>query len=210
MGKRKRGAAVNLDSFLDLMTCMLGILILMILLTGIDASQIKVLVPTPMEHPTDKRVTFIECRDNQLFLVSLDEINRLANDALKKLVDASKGDQKRFIESLSTAFVETDSYRIDLSFSLIGQYALRPKEGVEGYVIENVNKEKDTDWFGQIVSRMNPEEEILTFLVRDDSYNIFKKARAIAWMKQVQASCELLDMNEPLKFGLGGSRSYAQ
>ena len=62
MGKKKRGQAVVLDSFLDLMTCMLGVLMLIILLTGVDAAQIKVLIPTPIAHSTDKKPVFVECR----------------------------------------------------------------------------------------------------------------------------------------------------
>ncbi len=67
MGKKSRGDAVNLDSFLDIMTCLVGVLVLIIILTGVDASQIKMLVPTPMRTETDKRPVFVECRHNQLF-----------------------------------------------------------------------------------------------------------------------------------------------
>lgn len=62
------GPAMDLSSFTDLMTCILGVLVLIILLTGIDASQITVLVATPKEmQGDDKSPVFFECRKNQLF-----------------------------------------------------------------------------------------------------------------------------------------------
>jgi biopolymer transport protein ExbD len=99
MGRRKRGTSVNLDSFLDLMTCMLGILILMILLTGIDASQIKVLIPTPMEQESDKRPLFIECRNNELFLISIEDISRQANEAIRALAEKAKNNEREFMNA---------------------------------------------------------------------------------------------------------------
>lgn len=208
--KKKRGNSVNLDSFLDLMTCELGILILMILLTGIDASQIKVLIPTPMEQESDKRALFIECRDNQLYFISLEDITKMANDRLKELAEQSKGDNKLFLEKLAVTKLQTDSYNVDLSFALIGQYALQPRADVPGYVLKDLYGEKESDWYGKILSQMNPDEEIITFLVRDDSFEVFKKARALAWLRNIQASCELMDVADPIKFGLGGQRSLLQ
>ena len=210
MAKKDRGVAVNLDSFLDIMTCMLGILILMILLTGIDASQIKVLVPTPMEQPTDKRPVFIECRNNELFRVSIDEITTRVYDELAAMSEKAKGDQEYFARLLEEATVQTEAHEVDVTFALIGQFALRSLPDVRGYRLESVARETTRDWFGQILNEINGDEEILTFLVRDDSYPVFKKARALAWLKNVDVSCELLDVNEPIKFGLGGTRSMAQ
>jgi len=210
MAKRERGSSVNLDSFLDIMTCMLGILVLMILLTGIDASQIKVLVPTPMEQPTDKRPIFIECRSNELFRISMDDITKRVYDELAALSEKAQGNQEVFAQLLEQAVVQTDAYEVDVTFALIGQFALRPLPGVQGYRLESVARETNRDWFGQILNEVNTDEEIITFLVRDDSYPVFKKARALAWLRNVDVSCELLDTTEPIKFGLGGTRAMAQ
>jgi hypothetical protein len=55
MGKKKdHGNAVNLDSFLDILTCLQGVLMLVIISTGIDAAQTKVLMPTPIERQSNE------------------------------------------------------------------------------------------------------------------------------------------------------------
>ncbi|MBU0678957.1 MAG: hypothetical protein KJ626_12670 [Verrucomicrobia bacterium] len=217
MGKKKESSSVevNLDSFLDILTCLVGVLVLIIILTSIDASQTKLLIPTPMGQETDKRPVWIECRDNQLYLIDLDEIKDLATAELKRIADSVKGDAREMVGMVNTAFVETDAYTIDLSYSLIGQYALRPRENVQGTSLDNLDFEDTANlaiggWFEEILEKIDPDNDFLSFLVRDDSFKVFKKARAVAWLLKIQCSYELLDLTDPIKFGIGGDRSVAQ
>jgi hypothetical protein len=210
MAKRVRGMSLNLDSFIDILTCLVGLLVLIIIMTGIDAAQIKVLIPTPIESPTDKRPIFIECRNNQLFHIPVEQINQMASDELRKIAEQVRGDTNLLLDRLKDAQVETDSYTVDLTYTLLAQFALRPKPNAQGYELKDIQSEKPTDWFGQIVSRVNKDEELITFLVRDDSYSVFKRARALAWLQKINVSYELLDVKDAIKFGLGGTPSLAQ
>lgn len=192
------------------MTCELGLLMLIILLTGIDASQVRVLIPTPMEHVSNRRPIFIECRNNELFQVPVTELRKLADDRLKALAEEAKGDSAVMLQKLASAAAETDTYKVDLTYALLGQFAILPIRTAKGYRLVDVTKEKATDWFGRILTGMDDEKDMLTFLVRDDSYEVFKRARALAWHQKAEVSYELLDVEAPIKFGLGGSRSLAQ
>lgn len=192
------------------MTCELGLLMLIILLTGIDASQVRVLIPTPMEHVSNRRPIFIECRNNELFQVPVTELRKLADDRLKAIAEEAKGDSAVMLQKLASAAAETDTYKVDLTYALLGQFAISPIRTAKGYRLVDVTKEKATDWFGRILTNMDDEKDMLTFLVRDDSYEVFKRARALAWNEKAEVSYELLDVEAPIKFGLGGSRSLAQ
>lgn len=211
MGRKKGDdTSINMDSFLDIMTCLVGVLVLIIILTGVDAAQIKVLIPTPIAHETNKRPIFFECRNNELYHIELDKINRLANDRLMEIADESGGDTRKMLSILENTFIETESYNIDLSYALVGQYALKPKEGASGYKLEDALGETEDDWYGSRLGTVDNSTQIISFLVRDDSFLVFKKARALAWLQKIQVSYELLDLDDPIKFGLGGKRSYAQ
>jgi hypothetical protein len=210
MARKSRAPSVVLDSFLDIMTCMLGVLMLIILMTGIDASQIRVLIPTPMEHASNRRPIFIECRNNELFQVPVTELRKLADEKLKAIAAEAKGDTAVMLQKLAAVSAETDAYKVDLTYALLGQFAIVPVPAAKGYRLVDAGKEKATDWFGRILTAMNMEKDMLTFLVRDDSYEVFKRARALAWHQKVEVSYELLDVQAPIKFGLGGSRSLAQ
>jgi hypothetical protein len=41
-------------------------------------------------------------------------------------------------------------------------------------------------------------------LVRDDSFNVFREAREVAYRRGYEAGWELLGADEPIKFGAGG------
>lgn len=210
MAKRDRGYMLQLDSLTDISTCMLGCLMMIILLTGIDAMNVKMLIPTPMEHVSDRKPIFIECRNNELFRVPVAELRKLADDQLKAIADEAKGDSALMLQKLAASAAQTDAYKVDLTYALLGQFAIVPVATAKGYALVDATKEKPTDWFGKILTSMNLEKEMLTFLVRDNSYDVFKRARALAWYQKAEVSYELLDVQAPIKFGLGGSRSLAQ
>jgi biopolymer transport protein ExbD len=215
MGKKASTAAVNLDSFIDILTCLIGILFLIIILTSIDASQVKILVPTPMAHETDKKSVFVECRNNQVFPLDLGAINQQVQKELDRIDQETQGKPDEMIRQLKAMHLETEYYDIDLSYVLMNQLAVKPKPDVPGLDLSKLNFAstnlyRDAGWLGELLNTIKPSEEMVTFLVRDDSFDAFKRARALAWNKRVEAAYQLLDLADPLKFGLGGTRVLAQ
>ncbi|MGD9873590.1 MAG: hypothetical protein AB7T27_04895 [Kiritimatiellia bacterium] len=219
MPKKKKGkkAKVNLDSFLDIMTCLLGVLVLIIILTSIDASQIKMIVPTPMAHLSTKRPVFVECRGNLLYFVDIAQIRKALDDELARIEKEAAGDRDKMLQMMSSAVLDTDNYKLDLSFALAGQNLLIPKPDAKGLSLDDVTVDtllmktvQTGGWYEKLLSEVNKEEDMITFLVRDDSYAIFKKARGFAWMNGIECSYELLDVTDPIKLGLGGEASLAQ
>lgn len=207
---KARGASVNLDSFLDIMTCLVGVLVLIIILTGLDAAQIRVLIPTPMQYDSPKRPIFIEARNNQLFLIPLEEFQAKADAEIRRISEEARGDMGRVLSLIGDSALETDDYLLDLTFFMVGQFGLRPRPGVEGYDLTNWEDETRHDWFGQIIYEMDLEEQMLSFLVRDDSFDVFKVARHLAWLSDIDVAYELLDMEDVIRFGFLGLRPRPQ
>lgn len=210
MARRTRGAAIVLDSFLDIMTCMLGVLMLIILLTSIDASQIKILIPTPLAHATNKKPIYLECRKDELFLVPVDALRAKAEEELNRLKEEAKKDPLSAIARMSNLKLKFENYEMDLNYAMKGQLVLSPIPESRGYALVDVAKELPDGWFGRLLLRLDKQNEMLAFLVRDDSYDVFKRARGLAWAHKVEVSYELLDEKEPLRFGLGGIVPIAQ
>lgn len=213
--RKKKAASINLDSFLDIMTCLVGVLVLIIILTSIDASQTKLLIPTPMAHETTKRPVFIECRGDLLYPIDLPEIRKKMDEELIRIEKETAGNKEQMIQMMSQAMIETDYYKVDLSYALAGQSLLIPKPEAVGLSLENINASTMSmtvlpGWLDALMKQLNAEEDIITFLVRDDSFRVFKKARGLAWLMNIEVSYELLDMNDPIKLGLGGEVSLAQ
>lgn len=206
-----QGPAMDLSSFTDIMTCILGILVLIILLTGIDASQITVLVSTPKELTSDdKSPVLFECRDNQLFSISVEELKKAVDAKTEELRVRVQSDQSEFLKLAGQSFIEVEGQRIDYTFALTGKYVLMPIPEAQGYRFDNYRNETDQMWFGSRLAAIQPETQFICFLVRPDSYKVFQQARAVSWVRGINVSCELLDEKDVIRLGPGGDRIFAQ
>jgi len=205
---KKRDTGISLDSFLDILTCLQGVLMLIIITTGIDAAQTKVMVATPIELAGDERPIFIECRNNELFLVPLAEARQAIQAKQLEIMKAKResSDMVDMLQAVGSADLDIGDYEVDFTRYLSGQIALMPKKDeagkdlVKGYRIDNAELENENTWFGGILFNMDPEDERLNFLVRDDSFEVFKMARFLAWTKKVKVTYSLVPKNEPLIF----------
>lgn len=206
-----KGPAMDLSSFTDIMTCILGILVLIILLTGIDASQITVLVSTPKEMTgDDKSPVLFECRSNQLYHISVDELKKAVDLKTEEIRERVKSDQTEFLKLAGQTFLDVDGQRVDYTYALTGKYVLTPIPDVPGYKFERYLKETDQMWFGSRLAAINPETQFVCFFVRPDSYKVFQQARALSWLRGINVSCELLDEKDVIRIGPGGSRILPQ
>ena len=205
------GPSMDLSSFTDLMTCILGVLVLIILLTGIDASQITVLVATPKEMTSDdKSPVLFECRSNQLFQISVDELKKAVDKKTEELREKVQSDPNEFLKLAGKSFLDVEGQQVDYTFALTGKYVLTPIPGVQGYQFERFLDETDQMWFGSRLAAINPETQFLCFFVRPDSYKVFQQARSLAWMRNINVSCELLDEKDVIRLGPGGERVLPQ
>jgi hypothetical protein len=213
--RRKERKKEEFNSFIDIMTCLAGILILIILLVIVQIQEVRVLIPTPMEYESGKAPVFVEARNNMLYTINLDRIKDRIETAISELTTKATDDdgrlnQREFLRQLGMLEVYDESHIVDLSFYLMGQYALRPNPEVAGYPLPDIHKEKETDWFGAFLRSVDKEREMITFIVRDDSFDVFRNARSLAWIADVEVSWYLVAHNEPIKFGLSGEAPISQ
>ena len=202
---------MDLSSFTDIMTCILGVLVLIILLTGIDASQITVLVATPKEMTADdKSPVFFECRKNQLFHISVEELKKACDAKTAELKDRVGGDETEFLKQAAKTMMEADGQRLDYTYALMGKYVLMPIPEAEGYNLESQKGETADKWYGSRLAKIDLKTQFVCFLVRPDSYKVFQRARNLAWIKDINVACELQDEKNPIIIGPGGERMYMQ
>lgn len=205
------GPTMDLSSFTDIMTCILGVLVLIILLTGIDASQITVLVATPKEMTSDdKSPVMFECRNNQLFQISIDELKKACDTKTEEIRERVQNDETEFLKQASQTVMEIEGQRLDYTFALMGKYMLMPIQDAQGYALESISKETADKWFGSRLAAIDPATQFVCFFVRPDSYMVFQRARQLAWMKSISVACELQDEKNPIMIGPGGERMYLQ
>jgi hypothetical protein len=184
---------------------------LIILLTGIDASQITVLVATPKEITgDDKSAVFFECRQNQLFDISIEELKKAVDTKTEELRLKAQSDQNEFLKQAAQTTLEINGQRLDYTYALMGKYVLMPNPDAEGYKFERYLKENDEMWFGSRLAKIDPHTQFICFFVRPDSYKVFQQARALAWLRDINVACELQEEKNPIMIGPGGERMFMQ
>lgn len=204
MAKKDRGNSVSLDSFLDVLTCLQGVLMLVIISTGIDAAQTRVLIPTPIERESMKKVVYIECRGERMYPVDVDTLWTNTQNRMLEVAREAAGDQVKTLQGLTSpeSRVTNEFFEVDLTYALLGQLALKPnlQSGAEGYAIDERAVTTTPGWINDILRAMDKDKERLKLIVRDDSYKVFKTVQRLAFLHKVEVSVEVFDAREPIRF----------
>lgn len=201
MGKAK-GPSVNLDSFLDILTCLQGVLILVIISTGIDAAQTKVLIPTPIERQSTKKPYYMECRGDLVYPMDVAGLAREARSKISQMTAAAAGDQMKMLQNLTEARVMNDYYEVDLSYYMLGQLVIKPRKdnGGPGYALEERSTMGTDNFMTRAMKELDPKNDRIVLVVRDDSFNVFKVAQRLAFLAKLEVAVQIYDVREPLRF----------
>ena len=208
-GRRGTKKPDEFNPFIDILTCLAGVLILIIILVVIEAKDPKLLVPTPlMRESTGKTPVYVEVNSKgEFFLVPVAEMNVLAETKLKELTEEAAGDSVKLLGLLGQSEARGEHYRVDLNYILMGLLVLLPNPDAEGFSLgEEVMASSTGNWLTGIFDDIDPENQMVSFVVRANnaSYGAFKRARALAWERGLIVAYEVIDNREPIKFGLGG------
>ncbi len=211
----------NLDSFLDILTNTVGVLMFMSLFITLVAVQSSTIVKTPLATETDKKANFFEVSGNRVVYLDTQSANQQIKDFIGNLSTCSKpsyitGLVDSYIEELRNYQTcvenqlqelkqfqaETKNYEIKLvdfdSFSR--QYNLKSiNSGESGKEVNQANSE-----YRQTLSQLKPEKDYVAFVVRPDSFATFRQVREIAWKAGFDVGWEPQTLETPIIFSSGG------
>ena len=189
----RRVIATAFDPLFSVAICFVAALVVIIVLLGVDVSEKRIVLPTPIDVESAKRAIYVECRGNELFLISVEE---LSSRARKRLAEAGGSPDRA--EPATNEY-----YRVDLRhFAALNgsRVSVLPMPDSRGYVLRDPTAEPATGWYAQLLRRMNHRGEMIQFLVRDDSFRVFKNARTMAMYAGADVAFELLTVDEPVSF----------
>lgn len=208
MGKKADATgAINLDSFLDVLTCLQGILMLVIIATGIDAAQTKVLVPTPIERQSTKIPIYLECRGNLIYPMEVTDLARQARMSMMQMSQQSQGDQTKLMQALATTRVTNEYYEVDLTYYLLGQLVIKTRadSNATGHALDERSTFSTDNFLVRLLKTVDKDKQRLVLVVRDDSFNVFKVAQRLAFLAQLELGVEIYDARELLRFTQQGA-----
>lgn len=225
-GRRKNAVpSQNLDSFLDILTNTVGVLMFISLFVTLIAVESDSIIQTPLASETKKTPRFFEIRDNKLTYIDDEKVGDEIEQLIGNLPSCNKpdfsvdddlqgsqeyirrmGNYRSCIQSRSGRLVnfktETDYYNVKMinaaTFSLLYE-PIPTKEGEDKdqIVLEN-------SVYNEVLAKLNPNQDYLAFIVRPDSFPAFRAARQQAWAQGFEVGWEPHKEELPITFGSGG------
>ena len=196
-------------SFCDIVTITTAALFFCLLVTVQESVKVPVFRPTPRAKITSKQGVFFECRTNELFFVDKAGLDDQVEKLMLTLNPGIRGgDLESFLKALQGQEVGNAYYRVDPRYLLVGKMGLEVRPGIAGEMITELDDPNSK--FQAILSQLDKRQQYIAFLVRDDSFTIFRRARQIADTAGFETGWELLGIDEPIKFGEGGTAIATQ
>ncbi|MGI0483561.1 hypothetical protein ACN4EE_22610 [Geminocystis sp. CENA526] len=213
----------NLDSFLDILTNTVGVLMFIGLFVSLLAVEAGTIIRTPLRAETNKKPYFFEVRNNQIFQVSDPKLDSAVERTLTTLPNCKIPEIPQNIPSYLYNFYieEIEKYELCISnrnsllqrfnynneyysmnFTNDGSLKYEAKISALG---ENKNQLRDKNSkFNGTLKQLNPNVNYIAFIVRPDSFEAFRVAREKAWSLGYEVGWEPIPDDQMLLFGSGG------
>ncbi len=214
----------NLDSFLDVLTNTVGVLMFISLFVSLLAVESGNIIKTPLVSQTNKKPVFFEIKDNQVMFIDTETIQRQIDYLLASL---PKCNEPNIPNNFSSSYLyeyylqQLEDYRncvvnraetiqkfqgntdyYNVSFIDFTALIYEPKNDIKGESTQEINQEKSN--FQKILQQINNQDNYLAFIVRADSFDTFRAARKEAWQAGFDVGWEPQEQDNPIVFGSEG------
>lgn len=211
----------NLDSFLDILTNTVGVLMFISLFITLVAVQSSTIVRTPLAKETNKEANFFEISGNRVIYLDTKSANQQIKEFMGNLPECAKPnyisgwidsylDELRTYQTcvenqlaeLKNFQAQTKNYAVELVDldSLSWRYnSTSANNGESSTELNQPNSE-----YRATLSQFEPEKDYLAFLVRPDSFATFRQVREIAWKAGFDVGWEPKMPESPIIFGSEG------
>ena len=206
MPRPKKGdPELLLVSFCDIVTIVTAALFMAMIVVIDESSRIPSIRPMPMLRATTNSPVYFECREGRVYpinraqlaaqfhaageKVKLQQMNQLSGEvgALSEIMKIDIGDQ---------------FYQIDPHYMLLGIMALAPRENTGGTTVQEILDSPQNE-FRKAIDAMDPDSQYCAFIVRDDAFEVFRRARELATTRKFLSGWEFLDRDERITFAGG-------
>ncbi|OKH23202.1 hypothetical protein NIES593_10160 [Hydrococcus rivularis NIES-593] len=218
----------NLDSFLDILTNTVGVLMFISLFISLISIQASTTIRTPLVSKSEKKAHYFEVRGNRVTYLDDAAIDRQLTILVSSLPRCDRPDipqnldsdlyqyylsdieeyevcTNRVFERLKGFQAQTKNYNV----RLVGVDAImyEPTGENSGETIKEIAK-SDSE-FRTVLRKLNPQTDYLAFIVRPDSFSAFRAARQQAWEKGFEIGWEPQSVEKPIVFNISGSGGRA-
>lgn len=215
----------NLDSFLDIMTNTVGVLMFVSLFITLVAVQSGTTIRTPLVSQTRKNAHLFEIAENQVSYLDIDAIGQQIKEFVENLPTCEKPNEPDFysVDDITLYIETTERYKICLAEQAERIDRFRPRTdsyearliNIESFSWEykrldgkvgtsNERLQQANSPFREILNRLDPEKDYIAFIVRPDSFPTYRQAREIAWKQGFNVGWEPQNTDTSIILGTSG------
>ncbi|MDG2991170.1 hypothetical protein L3556_09550 [Candidatus Synechococcus calcipolaris G9] len=204
---RVKPPAQNLDSFMDVLTNTVGVMIFVCLFASLTAAVAPALVRTPLARESSKSSHFFECREDRVTPLDEDQASEEVQTFFRSLDANSFTSPQALFAQINGFQTRTRYYQVNLDVlthqgSPIVQTKFTPLSTIDGETSQRL--EQPRSQFQQTLNRLDPNRHSLIFFVRPDSFNCFRTARSIGWNQGFDVGWEPWPNERDIIFVSGG------
>ncbi|MDJ0689623.1 MAG: hypothetical protein QNJ41_14045 [Xenococcaceae cyanobacterium MO_188.B32] len=215
----------NLDSFLDILTNTVGVLMFISLFVTLIASEADSIVKTPLSSETKKIPRFFEIRDNKIAYINDEKVGKDIEEITGNLPACNRPEtptepnlfeNQDFVSNLrayrsclrsraqriANFQTQTEYYNVRMINPSTFSFIYEPIPHKEGESKEELVLPRSE--YLQVLEKLDPKKDYLAFIVRPDSFSGFRVAREEAWAKGFDVGWEPHKSERPIIFGSGG------
>jgi len=201
------GGILNLDSLMDILSCLVGVMLFMVMYTVLElgSTAYQVNMPGAGEEPVASRQVVVFCTGGTVRVLDA----RTSVPLVRGLPNVSFADVPAFVESANEGSMEDDFFRYSLGFEeRVDAMGARSRvimlevEELPGIVGDSVGQLGEGSRYADFVSRLNPASTWMEFVVDSSSLDVFRQARALAIDRRIPTGWSPLHGDFPLAYPL--------
>lgn len=207
---RRRPEAGNLDSFLDIMTNVVGVLVFVLLFVTLAAADATVLVRTPLRSETEKRPVFFEVSGGRVIYLESAEGNEQVDAFFDALPRITWYNVDRVLNRVHAFRAGTPNYEVDFTGSLLAggigvRWRARPGAGESARMVKD-----SASAYQRVLRTLDPDTTYLAFIVRPDGLEAFRAARKVATGRGLSSGWEPFEQDRDVVFSSAGRQVGVQ
>lgn len=207
--QRSASGDLDLDSLMDILSCLVGVMLFLVIYTVLELGSVayEAQVPIGRETPEGSERVLVIANHGTVRVMDL----RPPTDVLLSGFEIvrSFAEVSVFVDgnrrSPADPYFTYSLQHIDrFSADLAGTLDLTVTER-EGGVVETVENLGPNSTYARILDGLSPEETWLSFVVDDESVEVFRRAREMALTRGFATSWDQLVLQFPMAIGLSAA-----
>lgn len=213
--RKNNPVSQNLDSFLDVLTNTVGVLMFISLFVTLIATgsnpKTTVTIQTPLSSPTKKESLWFEIKDNKVIYLNLRQVREKELELTGNLPNCNKPangvDSAASLSNYQSCLLSVLGRQSNFKTSTNNYEVQAVDDGVSLLfkpIFEEVGETSNQltaadSQFKKVLSQYKPNQDYLVFIVRPDSFETFRNARKQAWDAGYEVGWEPQPQNTPIK-----------